>query len=127
MSKLDKNGLEWVVFGFSSLLVLGTLAFLVRDASKARTPPDVIVELGESVSGAAGHRVPLEIINRGGETAEDVHVEVMMESGAGEKETASVAIEFLPRGSSRKAWVMFKEDPRAAKKIEGRAVGYEVP
>lgn len=127
MSKLDKNWLEWTVFGVSALLVLGTLAFLVRDASKARTPPDLVVELGEAVPGAAGHRVPLEIINRGGETAEDVHVEVVMESGAGEKETADVAIEFLPRGSSRKAWVTFKGDPRAAKKIEGRAVGYEVP
>ena len=127
MSKLDKNWLEWTVFGISAVLVLGTLAFLLRDALTVRNPPNVVVELGEPMPGASGHRLPLHIINRGGETAEDVQVEVVMESGTGEKETAAVAIAFLPRGSSRRAWVTFREDPRSAKKIEARALGYEVP
>lgn len=126
MSKFDKNWFEWTVFGVSAVLVLGTLAFLIHDASKERTPPDVIVEVGEPARGAAGYRLPLKIINRGGETAEDVHVEVVMEPGSGEEETADVVIAFLPRGSSREAWVTFREDPRSAKKLEARARGYEV-
>lgn len=127
MSKFDKNWFEWTVFGISAVLVLGTLAFLVSDASTARTPPDVIVEVGEAVPGTGGHRLPIAIINRGGETAEEVHVEVMMESGSGGKETAEVVIAFLPRGSRREAWVTFREDPRSARTIEARARGYEVP
>lgn len=127
MSKFDKNWFEWTVFGISAVLVLGTLAFLVRDASTARTPPDVIVEVGEAVPGTAGHRVPLTIINRGGETAEEVHVEVVIELATGEKETAGVVIAFLPRESSREAWVTFREDPRSARNIEAHARGYEVP
>lgn len=127
MSKFDKNWFEWTVFGISAVLVLGTLVFLVRDASTARTPPDVIVELGEAVPGTAGHRLPLQIINRGGETAQDIHVEVVMESGTGEKETADVVIAFLPRGSRREAWVTFRGDPRSSKNIEARALDYQVP
>ncbi len=79
--QVEKNWLEWVVFGVGLVLVVSTLAYLVYDgATAADTPPDVEVRLGEPRPGGAGFLVPVTVVNRGGQTAEGVSVEVMLES-----------------------------------------------
>ena len=126
--RVEKNWLEWVVFGVGLLLVVSTLAYLVYDgATSADAPPDVEVRLGEPRQGGAGFLVPVTVYNRGGQTAGGVSVEVVLEgAGGGEPERGEFTVAFLPRGGRREGWVVFRSDPRAGK-LEARAHGYEKP
>ncbi|HKG13567.1 MAG TPA: hypothetical protein VKB12_09505 [Pyrinomonadaceae bacterium] len=126
--RVEKNWFEWAVFGVGLLLVASTLSYLVYDgATAADTPPDVEVELGEPRQGGVGFLVPVTVFNRGGETAEGVTVEVVLEAaGSPEPERGEFTVAFLPRGGTREGWVSFRADPRAGK-LSARAHGYEKP
>ena len=126
--RIEKNWLEWVVFGVGLVLVVSTLAYLVYDgATAAGTPPDVEVRLGEPRRGGRGFLVPVTVVNRGGETAEGVTVEVVLEgAGSPEPERSEFTVAFLPRGGAREGWVVFRSDPRAGT-LTARAHGYEKP
>ncbi|HEX8499486.1 MAG TPA: hypothetical protein VF659_02760 [Pyrinomonadaceae bacterium] len=126
--KVEKNWLEWVVFGVGLLLVASTLAYLVYDgATTADTPPEVEVRLGEPRPGGAGFLVPVTVVNRGGRTAGGVTVEVVLEAdGSPEPERGEFTLAFLPRGGTREGWVSFSRDPRAGR-LTARATGYEKP
>ena len=126
--KVEKNWLEWIVFGVGLLLVVSTLAYLVYDgATAADTPPDVEVRLGEPRPGGAGFLVPVTVVNRGGQTAEGVTVEVVLEAaGSPEPERGEFTVAFLPRGGAREGWVACRPDPRAGR-LTAHALGYEKP
>ena len=127
-AKIEKNWLEWVVFGVGLLLVVSTLGYLVYDgAASPDTPPDIGVRLGEPRPGGPGFLVPVAVVNRGGQTAGGVMVEVTLETGgAAEPERGEVTFAFLPRGGTREGWVAFRSDPRAGK-LTARVHGYEKP
>lgn len=126
--RVEKNWLEWAVFGVGLLLVAATLSYLVYDgATAADAPPDVEVKLGEPRPGGVGFLVPVTVYNRGGQTAEGVSVEVVLEAaGTPEPERSEFTVAFLPRQGTRKGWVSFRADPRAGK-LTARAHGYEQP
>ncbi len=126
--KVEKNWLEWTVFGVGLVLVVSTLAYLVYDgATAADTPPDVEARLGEPRPGGAGFLVPVTVSNRGGRTAEGVTVEVVLEApGAAQPERGEFTLAFLPRGGTREGWVAFRTDPRAGR-LNARAIGYQEP
>lgn len=124
---VEKNWLEWAVFGVGLALVAGVLGYLVYDGATATgAPPSVEVRLGEVR--ATGHNfiVPVSVTNRGGETAEGVMVEVTLEAGGGEPERGEFTAAFLPRGATREGWVAFRTDPRAGR-LTPRVLGYEKP
>ena len=127
-AKVEKNWLEWVVFGVGLILVASTLAYLVYDGvTSAGTPPDIEVRLGEPRPGGAGFLVPVTVFNRGGQTAEGVSVEVVLEGGgSAEPERGEFTVAFLPRRGTREGWVAFRSDPRAGR-LTARAHGYEQP
>jgi len=127
-ARVEKNWLEWAVFGVGLVLVAATLSYLVYDgATAADTPPDIEVKLGEPRPGVAGFLVPVTLFNRGGQTAEGVSVEVVLEAaGSPEPERSEFNVAFLPRGGTREGWVSFRADPRAGK-LSARAHGYEKP
>jgi uncharacterized protein (TIGR02588 family) len=126
--RVEKNWLEWAVFGVGLVLVLATLSYLVYDgATAADTPPDVEVRLGAARPGGAGFLVPVTVFNRGGQTAEGVSVEVVLEApGLPEPERGEFTVAFLPRRGTREGWVSFRTDPRSGK-LAARALGYEKP
>ncbi len=127
-AKVEKNWLEWVVFGVGLVLVLSTLGYLVYDGVTATgTPPDIEVRVGEPRPGGAGFLVPVTVVNRGGQTAEGVSVEVVLEgAGGSEPERGEFTVAFLPRGGTREGWVSFRSDPRTGR-LTARASGYEKP
>lgn len=65
--------------------------------------------------------------NRGEQTAEGVHIEVLTMRDGKEQESGEFEIAFLPRHSSRKGWVTFQTDPRTAEQIQARVLGFEKP
>ena len=124
--KIEKNWLEWAVFGVGLALVLGVLGFLAYDgATTADAPAEFQIELGRAEQRADGFHVPVRVKNSGGETAEGVTVEVLLEA-AGRAERGEFVLAFLPRGGTREASVTFHTDP-AAGRLRARVLGYEKP
>ena len=127
MNLTQKHPLEWIVFGVSLVLVLGTVGFLVRDAASGEdAPASLSVELGRPEPHGDIWAVPVTLRNQGDETAEGVKVEVTLEAPGMQVETAEFVAAFVPRRSKREGWVTFRSDP-ARGRLSGRAVGYENP
>lgn len=122
----EKNWLEWIVFSVASVLTIGLIALLLWDAS--RTSPEPVrceVLLESSHPEGKGYRIPFEAVNRGGETAENVVVEVALMRGSETLESSTLEIPFLPREGSRKGFIEFNTDPNASDRIETRCAGYQ--
>ncbi|HEV2800098.1 MAG TPA: hypothetical protein VGW12_06365 [Pyrinomonadaceae bacterium] len=129
MSKLQKNWLEWTVFGVGLLLVLSALGYLIYDgATMGSDPPSIEVRLGAPEQREHNFIVPVSVTNHGDETAEGVLIEVLLESGAVGQEPirGELSIAFLPRRATREGFVTFQQDPRAAR-LTTRVLGYEKP
>ena len=127
-SKVQKNWLEWVVFGVGTLLVLSTLGFLVYDGatSAGDEPPALTVVTGTPEQKGEQFIVPVTVRNDGGQTAEGVTIEVTLERDGAEAERGEFAVAFLPRGGKREGFVTFRTDPRTARLVP-RVLGYEKP
>ncbi|MBA3344114.1 MAG: hypothetical protein H0T44_02275 [Gemmatimonadales bacterium] len=122
---LDKNALEWTVFGVGLILVLATIVYLAREALATDSlPPDVTAVLGPTRPGRDGFQVPVTVQNRGDRVAEDVTVTVLL-AGPPEQE-AVLTIGFLPRHSTRQGWVRFNGSP-AAPQLRVTSLGFASP
>ncbi len=126
--RVEKNWLEWAVFGVGLVLVACTLGFLIYDgaSSAGDVPPDVKVLLGATEQRGEQFVVPVTVVNEGGQTAEGVTVEVSLERDGSPPERGEFAVAFLPRGGSREGFVTFRTDPRTARLVP-RVLGYEKP
>lgn len=123
---LDKNALEWTVFGVGLVLVVATLGYLVREAfTTGSSPPELVVRLGAPQPVEEGFQVPVTVVNRGDRTAEGVSVTITLDAKAG-REEAVLTIAFLPHQSRRQGWVTFRADPRTGGLRVG-PVGYASP
>ena len=124
--KINKNWLEWTVFGVSAVLIALVIGFLIfESATIGDALPDIQVQTGKPEARTDHFAVPLEVKNKGDQTAEGVHIEVVLRAG-GKEERADLEIAFLPRRGTREAWVTFKSDPRQGT-LEARVLGYEKP
>jgi uncharacterized protein (TIGR02588 family) len=125
-AKVEKNWLEWVVFGVSLALAASVLGYLVYEGARmGDVPPDIALRLGAPERRGEGFVVPVAATNRGDETAEGIHIEVMLETG-GAGERGEFTIAFLPRRATREGWVAFHTDPRSGQ-LKARVLGYEKP
>lgn len=126
--KLQKNWVEWLVFGIGLLLVLSTLSYLAYDAlTITDAPPSIEVRTGQPLERPHNFIIPVSLTNHGDQTAEGVLVEVVLESGGQEKERGEFTVAFLPRRSTREGWVAFQTDPRTVEQTKARVLGYEKP
>ena len=108
---LDKNALEWTVFGIGLILVLVTLGYLIREAfTTGSSPPELVVHLGSPQLVAEGFQVPVTVVNRGDRVAEGVSMTITL--AAKEPEEAVLNVAFVPHQSRREGWVTFRGDPR---------------
>ena len=81
---------------------------------------------GEPRPRAGGWVVPVTAYNRGGETAENVVVEVQLGDGEGAPR-GELQVPFLPAGSDRSGWVAFAEAPGPGRTPTARVIGYGRP
>jgi uncharacterized protein (TIGR02588 family) len=109
---LEKNALEWTVFGVGLVLIMATLGYLVREmVTTGSRPPELVVQLGTPRQVMESFRVPVTVVNRGDRVAEAVSVTITLTAGT-EREDAVLNIAFLPHQSSRQGWVAFRGDPK---------------
>ncbi|MCX2740855.1 hypothetical protein [Pontibacter anaerobius] len=123
-----KNWLEWSVFALSIVLVLGILVYLAYQAftHKASTP-DLYVQVWSDPSANAPNRYHILLENKGGATAEEVTIELVLVQGGKEVEKAQLQIPFAPQESKREGWVNFTNNPIKADTIVSRVVSYKKP
>ena len=123
----DKNWLEWVVLGISSVLVLSIIGFLVYSALTVRdTPPEIVVSAGQPVSQADYVVVPLVIGNEGFQTAKDLRIEVIAGSSR-RSQRALLEFPYVPGQSTVKGWATFTQDPGNPDDLLIRILGYSAP
>jgi uncharacterized protein (TIGR02588 family) len=129
MKKPKKNPLEWTVFMLSFLLVLFLWGYLLYHvfAKGTVSPPMIQVAVQEPKPFAAGFMVEVDLRNSGGETAENVQVEVVLRNGTTEIEKAEFQIAYIPRHSRRNGYVVFQTNPSSVERIDASVVGFEIP
>ncbi len=118
---------EWVAAGVGTLLVLGTVAFMLFEAfTRSGGLPVVSVRVDTVVSTPAGYLVWIRAENRGGETAASLRVEGELRSGTRVVETRETTLAFVPAEGKRYAGLVFREDP-GRYTLDVRATGFELP
>jgi uncharacterized protein (TIGR02588 family) len=128
MRRIEKNWLEWSVFGIGLLLVIATLGFLIADAvANKASPPALVVSTGTARPTETGFLLPVAVRNMGGKTAENVLIEVVVSVDGTPAERAELRMAFVPRHATREGWVVLATNPRSRARITARAVAYEVP
>src|SRR5690606_41948085 len=77
-----KNLLEWIVFAVSIVLVVAILGYLsYKTATHTTSPPDILIEYNPDPTDTAPYRYHVKIKDVGGETAEQVSLELVLLSG----------------------------------------------
>ena len=126
--KLEKNLLEWTVFGFSFLLVILVISYLTYNSVTHRTSsPNVSAHYEKDPSGNHPYRYKIIVTNSGGETAEEVNIEAAIMKGGESIEKAELQIAFSPKLSEREGWVNFSRNPEEGDSITVKALSYKKP
>lgn len=116
------------MFALSLVLVLAILAYLgYQTYTHEASTPDLQVVSWYDPSEHAPNRYHVLLENKGGETAEEVLVELVLMKGGAEVETAELQIPFAPRESKREGWVAFKNKPEHADTVMVSVVSYKRP
>lgn len=123
-----KNWLEWSVFGVSLLLVAGVLVFLTyKTYTHQSSPPDIRVSYAPSPTKNAPYRYHVKVQNIGGQTAEEVIIEVMLLKEGEVLERSQVQLPFLPNSATHESWVNFTLDPARSDSTAYRVMSYKKP
>ena len=118
---------EWVAATLSTLLVLGVITTLVREATEGpSTPPDIRIEVERVARSGDLYLVEFQALNSGGTTAAGLEVEGELKAGERIVETSGVTIDYVPAESSRRAGLFFSEDPGRFT-LEIQPKGYDRP
>lgn len=118
---------EWVAAAVGTLLVLGTIGFMLHEALTGRkTPPAVAVTADSILPQENGFLVRIRAENTGGETAAGLLVEGELRSDTGTVEKSEATIDYVPPGGKRYGGLFFEEDPRSYA-LTVRPKGYDRP
>jgi len=123
-----KNVLEWIIFSISLLLTAGTIGYLgYKTYTHQPSPPDILVRYTPDPTDNAPYRYHLVIENIGGETAEEVLIEVILQESEETIESSEVTLSFVPKKSTQESWVNFTNDPASADTLLAKVVSFKKP
>jgi len=123
---MNKNTIEWIVFGVSLALVAAVAGLLVHQhLTRGGGPPSIVTSASAPVETAGGYAVPVDVRNEGDHTAEDVRIQATL-SWPGGEEHGEAVLPLLPYRSERRAWITFTRNP-AAGNLRIRVLGYSEP
>lgn len=123
-----KNVLEWMVFATSVFLVAAILAYLsYKTVTHTTSPPDILIEYNPDPTNTTPYCYHVKVKNAGGETAEQVTIELILKNGNSVLEKAELQLSFVPQASEREGWLIFSQDPEKADTLIARVVGFKKP
>ncbi|GHA55114.1 hypothetical protein [Pontibacter akesuensis] len=126
--KDQKNWLEWVVFGVSLVLVLSIVTYLGYQAYIHKpVTPKLTAEKFHDPSDNAPNRYRIVLHNKGGETAEEVKVEVRLLRNGEVLEESELGFPFAPQESQREGWVNFRSNTEPQDSVLVHVVSYKKP
>lgn len=126
--KEEKNWLEWTVFGFSLLITLSLLTYLVYISFKTTTSdPELEVNFKPVKNPRDNNAYQVTLYNKGNSTAEDVKVKVVIWKDGKEEESAEIQFPFSPKKSSKDGWLSLANDTLKADSVTSRVMGYIKP
>ncbi|ONG47662.1 hypothetical protein BKE38_22900 [Pseudoroseomonas deserti] len=114
--------------GFGATLTLGTLAVVASDISVSQgDPPPRLAIAAEAPQpdGQGSFLVRFTVTNAAPATAAQVTVEGVLSEGERVLETSRAVLDYVPRGSSARGGLWFRQDP--AGRLTLRATGYAEP
>jgi uncharacterized protein (TIGR02588 family) len=128
MKTIQKNWLEWVVFGVSISLLLATVAMLSWKAIITDDrPPLLSIDSLAPVREGDALRVSVTVKNAGDQAAQQVDIEVQIVGGDGEERTGNFQLDQIPGGSSATGELIFFGAPAGEVRAEGLVAGYNLP
>ncbi|WP_419898066.1 hypothetical protein [Roseomonas sp. USHLN139] len=123
-----KPVLEWLMAGFGAVLTLGTLAIVASDIPASRGDPVPLLTIAEEPprpDGQGAFLVRFTVTNAAPATAAQVTVEGVLAEGGRVLETSRTVLDYVPRGSSARGGLWFRQDPSG--RLTLRATGYAEP
>jgi uncharacterized protein (TIGR02588 family) len=124
---MRSNWLEWTVLGFSIVVLVAVVGFLVVDGlvDEGRPPePVVTLRAEEAYAGEHGWYLPATVANRGDSAAEAVLLRAVASVGD-DVEEAEVTIDYLPSGTVVEVSFAFSAEPDG--EVTVRPVGFRLP
>lgn len=115
---------EWVTFAIALAVVLAVVGAIASQVSST-APPAPVVEVGDVEERGGRFVVPVEVVNRGDRTAQDVQVTATLTLDDGEV-TSDHLVDFLAGGERSELEFVFEEDP-ADGELDVVVGGYALP
>jgi uncharacterized protein (TIGR02588 family) len=128
-SRSARTTAEWTTLGVSLVILLGIFGVISWLSFQGETQPATIaVESSLQDVRYEGdlYYLPVEVINRGDQTVEDVLVQAELDVGSGSPVSADFTVTFLAGGERAKGTFIFKDDPRQGT-LTVHAVSYKEP
>jgi uncharacterized protein (TIGR02588 family) len=123
-----KPALEWAVAALGAVLTLGTLGVIAADipGSGDDPAPRLSVAAGPAQpDGQGGYLLRFTVTNAAPATAAQVTIEGTIGEAGRVLETSRVVLDYVPRGSSARGGLWFRQDP--AGRVALRATGFAEP
>lgn len=109
-----RSAAEWVTLSISTLLLLGVVGYLVREAMTP-SPPFVSVEarpLMRQVKQEDGRYIlPIEVRNKGNRALRDLRLEASYRGTDGSEETLDLEITYLGEASTETLYLYLERPP----------------
>jgi uncharacterized protein (TIGR02588 family) len=118
---------SWIVSLLGLIFVLGSIGYMFFKVTRNETsPPDIVIHQERVTRQTDSYLVEVRVANHGGSAAARLILEAVLLNDGEPIESSSITIEYVPAESSRKAGLLFTQDPRLYQ-LKVRALGYEEP
>lgn len=114
----ERSTAEWVTLVVSVLIVLALAGLIIYQQMVRGTEPpliEVTPKLEEMRQEGNAYYVTIEVTNKGELTAEDVEVQLSLETGEGQPEVAAFTLKLLAGRETESQTVIFQNDPSKGK------------
>jgi len=109
-----RSAAEWTSLGISAAIVLSLISLVTyQQLTRGSRPPAIeVTPRLQAVRQAVGvYYVPVDIANRGDQTAEAVRVRLVHSSDGGRQQSSELEIDYLAGGATAHGTAVFREDP----------------
>lgn len=126
-SSTSRTAAEWLTFTVSALLLSLVVALIVVQIPGEHAPPAPVATQAGAVRAERGEFfVPVDVENKGEETAQNVQVLATLTAADGTEIVADQLVDFLAGGEVERVEFVFDDDPREGE-LEITVSGYSVP